>query len=182
MQQHTARPLWMGIALAFAAALALLAIPWRRRQLQRVEAAPRGGPPRARMMRRMMAGAALVAGLVLIACGAGYAALRDRQQARATAIALTGGNPDHAPYLMVRYGCAGCHLIPGCRQRRGRWGPSLKGVKDRLFLGGAVRTSPQRLVDWIVDPHEFEPGSAMPRTGISKAEARDVAAFLYVLP
>jgi mono/diheme cytochrome c family protein len=34
-------------------------------------------------------------------------------------------------------------------------------------------------VRWIVSPQTFSPRSAMPATGISEAEARDVAAWLY---
>jgi cytochrome c1 len=32
---------------------------------------------------------------------------------------------------------------------------------------------------WIVDPHSVSPKTAMPVTGISIDDARDVAAFLY---
>lgn len=31
---------------------------------------------------------------------------------------------------------------------------------------------------WIQKPHEIEPGTAMPDTGVGEAEARDLAAYL----
>jgi cytochrome c1 len=42
-----------------------------------------------------------------------------------------------------------------------------------------VPNSPENLVRWIVAPQIFSPRSAMPATGISEAEARDVATYLY---
>jgi cytochrome c len=42
-----------------------------------------------------------------------------------------------------------------------------------------VLNSPDNLTRWMVSPQTFSPRSAMPATGISEAEARDVAAYLY---
>jgi cytochrome c2 len=42
-----------------------------------------------------------------------------------------------------------------------------------------LRNTPVNLVQWVVDPQRFLAGSAMPVTGISEPEARDVAAYLY---
>jgi cytochrome c1 len=39
--------------------------------------------------------------------------------------------------------------------------------------------TPENLVRWIVDPRAVNPHTAMPVTGISAAEARDVVAYLY---
>jgi cytochrome c len=54
-------------------------------------------------------------------------------------------------------------------------------VAERLYLGGAVINTPENLIRWIVNPKQFEPRTAMPVTGISHAEARDIAAYLYRL-
>jgi cytochrome c2 len=35
------------------------------------------------------------------------------------------------------------------------------------------------MIRWIVNPRAVNPGTAMPVTGISPAEARHVAAYLY---
>ena len=44
-----------------------------------------------------------------------------------------------------------------------------------------LRNSPANLVRWIRDPQGVVPGNAMPNMGVSDAEARDIAAYLYTL-
>jgi cytochrome c1 len=61
----------------------------------------------------------------------------------------------------------------------GRAAQSLSGITDRIYLGGTVNNTPESLVRWIVNPKQFDPKTAMPVTGISDAEARNVAAYLY---
>ena len=80
---------------------------------------------------------------------------------------------------MRRYGCAGCHTIPGIPGGDGQVGGSLAGLSHRVYIAGVVTNSPDNLVGWIVAPQAFSPRTAMPATGISEAEARDVAAYLY---
>ena len=99
--------------------------------------------------------------------------------ARAMAKALTGGDPDRAPALLRRYGCSGCHTIPDLAGADGKVAPPLEGLRKRVYIAGKVQNTPENLVRWIVSPQALAPGSAMPQTGISESEARDVAAFLY---
>jgi cytochrome c len=101
-----------------------------------------------------------------------------RQQAERIARAMTGGDPAAAPEVMRRYGCGGCHAIPGIPGADGQVGPKLSGLIHRVYIGGATN-SPDHLIQWIVTPQQFSPRSAMPATGISEAEARNVAAYLY---
>jgi cytochrome c len=121
-----------------------------------------------------LVGAAVLLGLALFALGAGLAAWRasETSQRQAVAYALTGGHASRAPGLIIAYGCAGCHAIPGIAGADGQVGPPLSGLRQRVFIGG-------NLVQWIVDPHSVSPKTAMPVTGISIDDARDVAAFLY---
>jgi cytochrome c2 len=93
--------------------------------------------------------------------------------------ALTGGNPAHASLLVTRYGCGGCHTIPGLPATDGKVGPPLGGLRQRVFIAGVLPNTADNLINWIVEPRAYSPGSAMPVTGISKAEARDIAAWLY---
>jgi cytochrome c len=95
------------------------------------------------------------------------------------ATALTGGDIARAPDLIRRYGCAGCHTIAGIPGGDGQVGGPLKDVRQRVYVGGVVINSPDNMIKWIVSPQTFSPRSAMPATGISEAEARDVAAYLY---
>ena len=48
-----------------------------------------------------------------------------------------------------------------------------------VYVGGVVTNSPDNLIKWILSPQAFSPRSAMPATGITEAEARDIAAYLY---
>jgi cytochrome c2 len=100
-------------------------------------------------------------------------------QSDTVARALTGGNPAHASVLVTRYGCGGCHTIPGLPATGGKVGPPLGGLRQRVFIAGVLPNTADNLINWIVEPRAYSPGSAMPVTGISKAEARDVAAWLY---
>lgn len=121
---------------------------------------------------------ALVAGFGLFL--AGYAAKRE-QERDAWAAALTGGDPAKGPDLMLRYGCAGCHEVRGVRGPGGLVGPPLTTVGKRVYIAGRLINTPANLVHWITNPREVDPKTAMPVTGISDAEARDVAAYLLAL-
>lgn len=101
------------------------------------------------------------------------------KQAVAVAVALTGGDPSRGPMLMTRYGCGGCHTIPGVPGADGKVAGPLSGMRERVFIGGVARNVPQAMIAWIVDPRAHSPRTAMPATGITEAEARDVIAFLY---
>lgn len=97
----------------------------------------------------------------------------------AVARALTGGDPARAPALVVRFGCGGCHTIPGLAGASGQVAPPLIALRKRVYVAGVVRNTPGNLIQWIVDPQSLSPRSAMPVTGISRGEAADVAAYLY---
>lgn len=101
-----------------------------------------------------------------------------QHQSNSVAMAMTGGDLARAPDIIRRYGCAGCHTIPGIPGGDGQVGGPLSNIKHRVYVGGVLTNSPDNLVRWIVSPQAFSPRSAMPATGISEAEARDVAAFL----
>jgi cytochrome c len=123
-------------------------------------------------------GTALV-GLFIAAGAVVGANWYSQHQSEAIARALTGGNPSDAPDIIRRYGCSGCHTIPGISGADGQVGAPLSDIKRRVYVGGVVFNSPENLVRWIVSPQTFLEHSAMPATGISEAEARDVAAYLY---
>jgi cytochrome c2 len=121
--------------------------------------------------------------LVAIACAivaiSGGLAWSSRAKADRVARALTGGDPTRAGDIMRRYGCGGCHTIPSLAGANGQVGPPLTGLIHRVYIGGTTNNSPDNLVLWIVSPQTFSPRTVMPATGITEAEARDVAAYLY---
>src|SRR4051794_27129918 len=122
----------------------------------------------------------ILGAVVLIASATAVAMTwSSQQQSQAVARAMTGGEPSRAPAIIRRYGCAGCHTIPGIPGGDGQVGGPLADIRHRVYVGGVVTNSPGNLVQWIVAPQQFSPRTAMPATGISEAEARDVATFLY---
>jgi cytochrome c len=114
----------------------------------------------------------------LIAAAGGQAWLTARQS-EDVARAMTGGDVSRAPDLIRRYGCAGCHTISGISGGDGQVGGPLSNIKKRVYIGGVVTNSPDNLIRWIVNPQQFSPRTAMPATGITEQEARDVTAYLY---
>jgi cytochrome c2 len=121
-------------------------------------------------------------GAALLIVGSATAAAinwRVQHQSELMAAAMAGGDPARAPAIIRRYGCAGCHTIPGVPGGDGQVGGPLADIRHRVYVAGVITNSPDNLVHWIVSPQTFSPRSAMPATGISEAEARDVATYLY---
>jgi mono/diheme cytochrome c family protein len=105
--------------------------------------------------------------------------VRENEMRIAAAVALSGGDPARAPALFRRYGCSGCHTIPGIPGADGQTGPPLAGLSKHVYIAGVLENRADNLVAWIVSPQTFSPHTAMPKTGISEQEAKDLAAYLY---
>lgn len=60
-------------------------------------------------------------------------------------------------------------------------GGALKGFGARSMIAGRFPNQPDVLVRWIRDAPSLSPETAMPASGLSDAEATDVAAYLYSL-
>ena len=99
----------------------------------------------------------------------------------AEAAHLTGGDPRRGVAAIGRYGCGSCHDIPGVGNARGTVGPPLARIARRTYLGGRLTNTPADMIRWIQHPQKYQPGSAMPEMGVSDADARDIAAYLYTL-
>lgn len=138
-------------------------------------AAPAQDEPHPRWAVVGILGLAVIGGAGLL----GWKGWEQTRQTQAVAIALTRGDPSRAPDLIRRYGCGGCHTIPGISGADGKVAQRLDRLRQQVYVGGVARNGGETLVRWIVDPQSLSPRSAMPATGISEAEARDVAAWLY---
>lgn len=120
--------------------------------------------------------------VVLIALGAGGGWLKHQRSVETQANATTGGVAAHAVPVMLANGCAGCHTISGVPSATGLVGPALdKSFALKTHLGGRLPNTPTNLIHWLRASREIDPDTAMPSTGISEQQARDVAAYLYAL-
>jgi cytochrome c len=146
-----------------------------------VSAAPDDFSERPRSVQNSATGLLLILMVLVLAAVAAYFYHQTRidLEQKHAARAATGGDPSRAPALIKLYGCAGCHTLPGASEPAGQVGPDLTQMARRVYVGGVLTNTPDNLVAYIVDPRSIDPKSAMPRTGISPDEARDVAAYLY---
>jgi cytochrome c len=58
-------------------------------------------------------------------------------------------------------------------------GPSLDGWSRRSTIAGVLANTSDELQLWLRSPQTIKPGDAMPDIGLSEADARDIAAYLY---
>jgi cytochrome c len=89
------------------------------------------------------------------------------------------GDAGRGRQAIERYGCGGCHTIPGVRGARGNVGPALTGLSNRPYLAGSLVNEPSNLVDWVRRPRRLDPRTVMPDLAVTESDARDIAAFLY---
>jgi cytochrome c2 len=94
---------------------------------------------------------------------------------------IAGGDPGRGKEAIVRYGCVACHAIPGIGNPGSNVGPPLRQFARRAYVGGVVPNMPTDLVAWLIDPPAIDPRTAMPNMGVTQADARDIAAYLYTL-
>jgi cytochrome c1 len=88
------------------------------------------------------------------------------------------GNVAAGRAAIERYQCGACHVIPGVADARGTVGPPLIRYGRRVYLAGKFPQDPQLLARWIRNAPSMDPATAMPATGVTEGEARDIAAYL----
>ena len=59
--------------------------------------------------------------------------------------------------------------------------PTATGIATRTFIAGTLPRTPENLMLWIRFPHRVKPQTTMPDLGVSAADARDIATYLYSL-
>ncbi|SFE83274.1 c-type cytochrome [Blastococcus tunisiensis] len=91
------------------------------------------------------------------------------------------GDPDRGAVLIDDYGCSSCHVVPGVEQADGLVGPPLTSFGRRMYIAGNLPNNAENLQYWIREPQEVEPGTAMPDLGVTRVDARDIAAYLLTL-
>jgi len=94
---------------------------------------------------------------------------------------VPGGDAELGKRLIAQYQCGACHVIPGIAASAGNTGPPLEAFGRRSYIAGRIPNLPDPLVGWLVDPPAMKPGTLMPNVGVSAAEARHMAAYLYTI-
>lgn len=117
---------------------------------------------------------ALLVVAVLAACG-------DSRYHDEAVANMVGGNPARGPALIRSYGCGTCHTVAGVIGANGLVGPPLSGISQRSYIAGVLPNAPGNLVRWIENPKAVDSLTAMPVVGVTPADARDIAAYLYTL-
>jgi cytochrome c2 len=90
-----------------------------------------------------------------------------------------GGDVDRGGSALRRFGCGACHVVPGIPGADGQVGPPLAGIGGRAYIAGVLTNTPDHMIRWIVNPRGVDSLTAMPNLGVTEAEARDMAAYLY---
>lgn len=96
-------------------------------------------------------------------------------------VTMAGASAERGKEAIRTHGCVACHTIPGVAGPKSHVGPPLEKIARRAYIGGMVPNVPSEMIRWLKDPPQVDPRTAMPAMGISDAEARDMAAYLYTL-
>lgn len=92
-----------------------------------------------------------------------------------------GANAALGAAKIEQYGCGSCHTIPGVPGARAHVGPPLTAFNRRTYIAGKLANDPPNLELWIMHPRSVRPDTAMPEMGVTKNDAADIAAYLYLL-
>jgi len=91
-------------------------------------------------------------------------------------------DPERGRQAMQQYACRSCHVIPGIVGKpKVHVGPPLGQAGDRRYVAGVLPNTPENMVRWIMEPQAVNPRTAMPDLGVTRQDARDMAAYLYDL-
>ncbi len=93
----------------------------------------------------------------------------------------TSGSPKNGAALIAQYGCGSCHIVPGVAGANGLVGPPLTHMGRRVYIAGMLRNSPENMIAWLENPQAIVAGNVMPRMGLNRNQAQDIAAYLDTL-
>jgi cytochrome c2 len=113
-----------------------------------------------------------------VVCSGGCSSRRDLER---VAGELTGGEPARGAQQIRNYGCDSCHTIPVVLTADATVGPPLTQIGRRTYLAGRIENTPENMIRWIRRPTSVDEKTAMPDTGVTERDARDIAAYLYTL-
>ena len=96
-------------------------------------------------------------------------------------VTRNGGDARRGAAVIANYHCGACHRIPGVPGAAGTLAPPLDAFARRGFVAGRMPNTAPNLERWLRDPPALDARTAMPRLGLTDAEARDPAAYLLTL-
>lgn len=168
-QQLAGVIMWVPAGLLYLGVMAVLFAAWLRDAERKADRTTRANAMRDPRKRAVLA--LVCAGMALGGC----------QDQGAPKWRIPGADASRGPALIQAYGCDACHVVPGVRTARGTVGPPLNQFARRAYIAGTLHNEPDNLIRWIRDPQHVVRGVAMPDTGVSNKDARDIAAYLYTL-
>src|SRR5258705_1981845 len=92
---------------------------------------------------------------------------------------LRGDAGEKGSFELANYGCDICYSIPGVPTATATVGPPLARIGLRTYLAGRIDNTPENMIRWIRQPLSVDPQTAMPETGVTESDGRDIAAYLY---
>ena len=97
------------------------------------------------------------------------------------ALAACGADRHAQAKALIAQRCGACHVVPGVAAATGRVGPSLAGIARQQIVAGHFANSRDLLARWVTHPQAMLPGTAMPDTGLTADQGRQIAAYLATL-
>jgi len=119
-----------------------------------------------------------LAAVVVIGTAVVVAACSSAETTQTGSRIIRGASPEAGKQQIVRYGCGSCHQIPGIKQANGLVAPPLIHFGKRGTIAGHFANTPDNLISWVDNPQAMLPGNDMPDLGVTKDEARNIAAYL----
>jgi cytochrome c2 len=92
---------------------------------------------------------------------------------------LTGASAARGHDLIAHFGCGSCHTIGGVKGADGKVGPNLQDFADYRYIVGILPRTPENTARWVQHPRRYLPQGVMPDLGVTPAQARDIAVYLY---
>jgi cytochrome c len=94
---------------------------------------------------------------------------------------VENGDTERGRIALAELECGVCHAIPEIPGARGNVGPPLREFSRNVYIAGKYPNVPDVLIQFVRDAPSLAPETAMPAIGMSDAQARDIAAYLYSL-
>jgi cytochrome c1 len=131
--------------------------------------------------RRVLAKPLPALAVIVVGIALAVAACSGTDTGEAGSRIVRGASPSAGKTQIVRYGCGACHQIPGIKEANGLVAPPLIHFGKRGTIAGHFANTPDNLINWLDNPQAMLPGNDMPDLGVTRDEARNIAAYLESL-